>query len=84
MRIVREHRSSESNFTTLHQTLLSAQKAATESNNTTLADELNEVEEKYVATYTKARETGGTAWPEFEKFVTEFERALTGARKDQA
>jgi hypothetical protein len=77
MQVIREHRSSESNFETLYQTLQTARKTAEEARNTTLAGELKEVDEKYAAEYTKAKETGGSAWPEFEKFVTQFERALT-------
>lgn len=79
---IREHRSSESNFAALHQTLEAATKAAEESNNATLAAELKEVNEKYAAEYQKAKETNGNAWPEFEKFVTQFERALTSAKKE--
>lgn len=80
---IREHRSSESNFATLHQTLESATKAAEESNNTALVAELKEVKGKYAAEYQKAKETSGSAWPEFEKFVTQFERALTSAKKEE-
>ena len=79
---IREHRSSESNFSALQQTLKSATKAAEESHNTMLAADLKEVEEKYAAKYQKAKETAGSAWPEFEKFVTQFERALTSAKQE--
>jgi hypothetical protein len=81
---IREQRSSESNFEGLYQTLVSATKAAEDSNNTALAAELKEVNEKYAAEYQKVKETGGSAWPEFEKFVTQFERALTSAKHEKA
>ncbi|WP_121353826.1 hypothetical protein [Flavisolibacter nicotianae] len=76
---IRELRSSEGNFEAICQLLTSATKAAEASGNTALSAALNETREKYAAAYEKARETSGTAWPEFEKFVTELERALTGA-----
>jgi hypothetical protein len=82
MQVVRENRSSESNFETLLQQLDKATGLAQQSNNTALADDLQEVKEKYVAEYQKAKETGGSAWPEFENFVTQFERLMTNAAKD--
>lgn len=82
LRLIRENRSSESNFETLQQTLQAAIQAAEGSRNSSLATELKEVNEKYAAEYNKAKETGGSAWPEFEKFVTAFERALTNAKNE--
>lgn len=79
---IRDHRSSESNFETLCQTLREAKEAAQKGDNNQLADSLQEIEEKYAAEYKQAKETGGTAWPEFEKFVTQFERALTNAKRE--
>lgn len=78
---IREYRSSESNFETLC-ALLTEAKDRAKQNNEALAKELAEVDETYVSTYQKAKETGGSAWPEFEKFVTAFERALTGVGKE--
>jgi hypothetical protein len=83
MQVVRENRSSESNFHRLLQHLEKAIALAEKENNTALAKDLQEVEEKYAAAYQKAKESGGTSWPEFEKFVTQFERSLTGAAKDK-
>ena len=82
LQIIRENRSSESNFETIYQTLQSAIETAKQSNDNELANELSEVDEKYAAEYNKAKETGGTAWPEFEKFVTQFERALTNSKSN--
>lgn len=81
MQTIREHRSSESNFDKLCQELEKAIVAA--ETNTSLVSDLQEVKEKYAAEYQKAKETGGSAWPEFEKFVTQFERTLTSANKEK-
>lgn len=82
MQTVRENRSSENNFSQLLQALEKATALAQQEGNTTFTEDLQEVKEKYVASYQKAKETGGTAWPEFEKFVTVFERALMSAKED--
>ncbi len=81
LQVIREQRSSESNFESLYQLLGEATTWAQQDQQSALADELQEIEEKYVAPYKKAKEAGGTAWPEFEKFITQFERALTAANK---
>jgi peptide-methionine (R)-S-oxide reductase len=81
MQTIRENRSSESNFATLQQELDNTISTAHRSGETGLLAELQEIKEKYVSEYEKARESGGTAWPAYEKFVTQFERALTGAKK---
>ncbi|HET7896020.1 MAG TPA: hypothetical protein VFL47_00070 [Flavisolibacter sp.] len=79
LQFIREHRSSEGNFDVLQQQLEKAIESARQQNETGLAEALQEVKEKYATAYQKAKETGGSAWPEFEKFVTQFELALTGA-----
>jgi hypothetical protein len=76
---VREVRSSESNFDLIWQQLHRALKMAQEKNNEQLAEALQAVNDKYVPEYQTAKEHGGSAWPEFEKLVTQFERALTSA-----
>lgn len=78
---VRDARSSESNFETIVQELDKAIELAKKEDKQTLVDELQEVSDKYAAEYRKSKEVRGTAWPEFEKFVTQFERALAGADK---
>jgi hypothetical protein len=83
MQIVRENRSSESNFDRLLQQLEKAILLAQKENNTVLAEDLQAVKVKQAATYQKAKETGGTAWPEYEKFVTQFEQSLTTAEKEK-
>ena len=81
MQNIREHRSSESNYAAIQQELDKAITASQQASHSTLSNDLQEVKEKYASEYEKAKETGGSAWPEFEKFVTQFERALTNASK---
>lgn len=81
MQNIRAHRSSESNYAALQEELDRAIAASKQASSESLAGELQEVKEKYAAEYEKAKETGGSAWPEFEKFVTQFERALTNAAR---
>jgi hypothetical protein len=82
MQTIRENRGSESNFDRLLQQLDKAIGFAQNENNKELAGDLQEIKEKYAAEYKKAKETGGSAWPEFENFVTQFERALTAKAKN--
>ncbi len=81
MATVREARSSESNFERIVQELEKAKILAQREGNPHLSDELQEVADKYATEYRKAKETRSTAWPEFENFVTQFERALTSAER---
>lgn len=80
MQTVKENRSSEEHFNRLLQALEKATAQAQQQNNTTLAGDLQKVKDTYATAYEKTKETGGTAWPEFERFVTEFERALVNAK----
>lgn len=80
MQTIRENRSSESNYTLLQQELEKTIAAARQAGSPVVTKELEDVKEKYAAEYEKAKEAGGTAWPEFEKFVTQFERALSQAK----
>jgi len=75
---LREHRSNESNFETLYRKLQQEMKG--KSTETNYAAALHEANEK-AEVYRKAKETGGTAWPEFESFVSNFEKAVTEAAK---
>lgn len=75
---IREHRSNESNFETLHKKLEEElQAAGSEAYGRALA----EAKEKPADEYRQAKTTGGTAWPEFEKFVAAFEKAVLEAIK---
>ena len=75
---IREHRSNESNFEKLLQKLEEEAGADDEH----YAAQLKEISEKNVEEYHKARETGGTAWPEFEKFVSAFEKTVLEATQN--
>jgi hypothetical protein len=75
---LREHRSNESNFEKLYEKL--REETAREGNSAKYANELNEAKEK-ADVYRKAKETTGSAWPEFEGFVSDFEMAVTEALK---
>lgn len=43
---------------------------------------LNEIKEKQAEAFIQAKEKAGNAWPEFEKFVTELERATASSLKE--
>ena len=73
---IRESRSNESNFDVLCKYLREAIAAAEKQNNTWMHNNLKEVQDKYAGEYLKARETRDSAWPEFEKFVAQFERSI--------
>jgi hypothetical protein len=77
---IRNNRSSESNFSLLVAELDKAIAASESSGQSNLATDLKEVKEKYAPIYLEAKESSGTAWPEFENFVTQFERCLTEAK----
>ena len=62
---VHEHRSNEANFEKLVTKL-------NEANALPNREAINEKAEEY----RKAKEVGGSAWPEFEKFITEIEKTL--------
>lgn len=80
MQTIRDNRSSESNYTLLQQELDKTIAASRQAGNPDVTKDLEDVKEKYAAEYEKSKEAGGTAWPEFEKFVTQFERALSQAK----
>lgn len=74
---IREHRSSEGNFEKIYAKL----EEVTNDEDAEFAASLSDIKEKTVPPYQKAKEVGGTAWPEFEKFVSEFEKTVTEALK---
>lgn len=83
---IREHRSNEGNFDVLYAKLEEECEAvngsATSNENNYLAS-LNEAKEKQADVYRQAKEQNSSAWPEFEKFVTEFETSVTEALKSE-
>jgi hypothetical protein len=76
---LREKRGSEAHFDDLLNSLHKAIAAAEAQQDSQTANQLKEVSEKQVPAYTTAKQNGGTAWPEFEQFVTAWERALMQA-----
>jgi hypothetical protein len=75
---IREHRSNESNFEKIYGKL----EEETREDNGAYTSQLQETKEKSADEYRKAKENGGTAWPEFEKFVSEFETTVVSALKE--
>lgn len=69
---IREYRSNEMNFEKIYGLL----EKELDRSDGAYRESLEEVKEKEVEVYRKSRESGGTAWPEFEKFVSAFERAM--------
>lgn len=74
---LRSHRSNEANFAAISQKLDEALSQA--GDGTEFFDALEETKEKYGAAYATARENNGAAWPEFENFITHFERGIVAA-----
>ena len=72
---IKEHRSNEANFGLLYKKLEEEIRLAGENE----LPQLQELRDKTAAEYTKAKETAGTAWPEYEKFVSDFEKLALGA-----
>lgn len=70
---LREHRGNEANFKQINEAV------ATSISNGVPA--LQEVQDKYAEAYTTAREQGGSAWPEFERYVSELEKCLVAVDK---
>jgi hypothetical protein len=77
---IREHRSNESNFEKLYAKL----EEETGKDDTNYTNQLQEIKEKGAEEYRKAKQTSGTAWPEFEKFVSEFEKTVVEALREAA
>lgn len=79
---IREHRSNEGNFEKLYEKLEA--ETTNENADANYRSSLTEIKEKGAEDYRKAKETGGTAWPEYEKFVSQFEKAVMEATKEKA
>ena len=77
---IKEHRSNEIAFEKLYDKLVEEIESPT--SDEAYKNNLVEIKEKAAEEYNKAKETFGSAWPEFEKFVTQFERSLTTAAKE--
>jgi pyruvate/2-oxoglutarate dehydrogenase complex dihydrolipoamide acyltransferase (E2) component len=77
---IHQHRSNEINFEKLDAKL--EEQLSNAEANQPYAVSLAEIKEKQVVEYKKAKKSSGEAWPEFEKFVSHFERAITEAMKN--
>jgi hypothetical protein len=79
---IREGRSNEANFAKLLDKL--EQESETEHGSTTelYQQKLLEIKEKQAKEYVHQKDKTGSAWPEFENFVAEFERAITSRIKE--
>ena len=75
---IREHRSNESNFEKLYAKL---EEEPSKGGSPAYREALPSIKTK-AEEYQKAKETGGIAWPEFEKFVSEFEKAVMEALRE--
>ncbi len=72
---IRQHRSDEANFEKQYQKL--DDELLNEQPDQSYIQNLKEIKEKQSEEFRQTKQNGGSAWPEFEKFVTEFERTLT-------
>lgn len=82
LEFIRERRSDESHFSELHTKLDEVIATLSNNGNAEVVDRLKEVKEKQATAYTKAKENSGTAWPEFEKFVSQLEKSATANLKE--
>ena len=77
---IRQHRGNEANFEALYTKLVEECDLNTAYVN--YKKNLEDIKEKQAEAYRQTNKTNGTAWPEFENFVSEFERAITAAMKE--
>jgi hypothetical protein len=74
---IREARSNESHFE--HLVALVESECHLRDIDSTYRKELEGIKEKEAAVYRQAKEAGGSAWLEFEHFVSRFEKAVLAA-----
>ena len=72
---IRDNRGNEASFEDLYQKLLD--ELRDENSSSAYREKLEEIKEKQAEVYRQAKDTQGSAWPEFENFVSEFEKAVT-------
>lgn len=78
LEFIKAHRSNEANFEKLVSKL--EEEASNAENSQQYTGALQEIKEKQTEEYRQAKTTTGTAWPEFENFVSAFEKAITEAK----
>jgi hypothetical protein len=78
MGAIKEVRSNEAHFEKLVALL---QKECAAAGNPEYRQKLEALSQKEATAYRQAKEKGGTAWPEYEHFVTGFEKAVLEANQ---
>lgn len=85
LQFIKEHRSDERHFDKLYdklnETIQTLQNDGQE--NGDYLNSLIDIKEKQAEVYKQAKENASSAWPEFEKFVTELEKATTTSKNNQ-
>ena len=76
---IRQYRSNSANFEKIYAKL--QEEIARTDGSKEYTDRLKEIDQKQVDEYKQAKETGTTAWPEFENFIAEFETAINNTLK---
>lgn len=81
---IKERRSDESNFNELYSRLeeLIQSVSSNGNENADFLNQLKEAKEKQAETYKQVKENSGTAWPEYEKFITQLEKSTTAVVKE--
>ena len=79
---LQEHRSNEGHFEKIYTKLKDECTNGYTDKLIAYKDSLQELKEKEAEAYRQMKETGGTAYPEFEKFASGFEKAVTAAIKE--
>ncbi len=75
LEFIKQHRSNEIHFEKLFARL--EEESAKPGSSQQYSQSLNEIKEKQAEEYRQHKNAGTTAWPEFEKFVSEFEKTIT-------
>jgi len=81
VQFIRAHRNSEGHFETLYNKRTEARQTAQVNGSAgdRYATALEEAATTYADVYRKSKAEGGSAWPEFETFVSHFEKAVIKA-----
>lgn len=86
LQFIRDRRSDEGYFGELSNKLdeVIATINSSGAGNADFVELLREVKEKQGDAFKQAKENGGTAWPEFENYITQLERATVNRIKEEA
>lgn len=85
LHFIQEHRSNEANFQKIYDRLeqeIIANNNSADDGSKKFQDDLQEVKDKQAEVYQQAKENGGSAWPEFENFITQLEKSITDAMNE--